>query len=77
MIDVLDMTDVSMTQPLDFNEALTDADCTDCSSIIPRIGVRAETVPETELMTRPKTDLDSLDFNCASIVRHNRTTLKK
>lgn len=44
-----------MTESLDFIEPLTDADCTDCLSIIPRIGVRPETARETELMARPKT----------------------
>ena len=50
-----------MTDSLDNIETLTDADCTDCSSIIPRIGVWPETVRETELVTRPKTALDPLD----------------
>ena len=59
----LDVIDASMTESLDIIEPLTDADCTDCSSIIPRIGVWPETVRETELMTRPKTDLDPLDSN--------------
>ena len=54
----LDMIDAPMTESLDIIEPLTDADCTDCSSIIPRIGVRPEIVRETELMTRPKTDLE-------------------
>ena len=57
------MTDASMTESLDFIERLAEAHCTNCFSIIPRIGVNPEIVRETELVTRTKLNLNPLDLN--------------
>ena len=74
MTGTLDMTDVSMTESPHFIEPLTDVDCTDPSSINPpRIGVKSDTVPETELMTRHNIDLGPLGLNLTKTIKILKT----